>query len=106
MSSKGGGGNGHGDAEAKKRVVVKKKREEDAKRKAVVAKVKSEMSGSSKVGFADEVIDVEAILGDALEYVEDPKLGQKKPTPSPGSGIRVFYESLVRFVVAAATRHQ
>jgi len=41
-----------------------------------------------------EISDAQ-ILGNALEYVEDPKPGQKKPTPSPGSGIRVFYETLV-----------
>lgn len=63
---------------------------DDSKLMKVKAEVKSEASEDN-----NEVSDVH-ILGSALEYVEDPKLGQKKPTPSPGSGIRVFYETLVR----------
>jgi hypothetical protein len=54
-------------------------------------------SRKSVASVKQEAFDASLILGSALEYVADAKPGQKKPTPSRGSGIRVFYETLVSF---------
>ena len=60
---------------------------------AVVTAPAASLATSSGAVSTDE-LDVFQILGNNLDYIDDPLQGQKKPTPSPGSGIRVFYESL------------